>query len=334
MAEDYMAQFKMLAGWTSFNDEALEDAYIWGLPNSILQKFFTQVILPKGLDAWKMVIWNLDCLHWGLMELKCSTSQTNPPIRRMSQAAGHTKPQVATTTGQSTPIMVNPQTSDSITLMDVDLQKSQLETHKCYNCQKIRHLTHNCPEPRKQCAWNDISEVDILDLIVKAINAAPDMQEKKKKRWRKRLRWIFDPVGGERHTPFDQSFLSPGKLYGRVYQRYVKLECATNDWGSCVKIWDVQTSWYMVTLESWHKTQHSCTFHYIKIPHYRITHNPSHWVMSLIRRCVMSWWDAWGLEEQCSCCGRKSFYCSKHVLLNDDDDDDDEAFGEYIECTK
>ena len=53
----------MLAGRTGFNDEALEDAYIRGLPNSILQKVFTQVTLPKGLDAWKTVVRNLDCLH-------------------------------------------------------------------------------------------------------------------------------------------------------------------------------------------------------------------------------------------------------------------------------
>ena len=46
----------MLAGRTGFNDEALEDAYIRGLPNSILQKVFAQVTLPKGLDAWKTVV--------------------------------------------------------------------------------------------------------------------------------------------------------------------------------------------------------------------------------------------------------------------------------------
>ena len=74
MAEDYMARFEMLAGRTSFNDKALEDAYIRGLSNSILQKVFTQVTLPKGLDAWKTVIRNLDRLHQGLVELKCSTS--------------------------------------------------------------------------------------------------------------------------------------------------------------------------------------------------------------------------------------------------------------------
>ena len=62
-AEDYTARFGMLAGQTGFDDEALEDTYIRGLPNSILHKFFTQVTLPKDLDAWKTVVRNLDRLH-------------------------------------------------------------------------------------------------------------------------------------------------------------------------------------------------------------------------------------------------------------------------------
>jgi len=63
MAEDYTARFKMLAGRTGFNDTALEDIYIQGLPNSILQKIFAKVTLPNSLTAWKMVVQNLDHLH-------------------------------------------------------------------------------------------------------------------------------------------------------------------------------------------------------------------------------------------------------------------------------
>ena len=62
-AEDYTAQFKMLAGRTGFNNAELEDIYIRGLPNSILQKIFTQVTLPNGLTAWKTVVRNLNHLH-------------------------------------------------------------------------------------------------------------------------------------------------------------------------------------------------------------------------------------------------------------------------------
>src|SRR6266481_2842433 len=76
-AEDYTAQFEMLAGRTSFNNKVIEDAYIRGLPHSILQKVFAQTTLPKGLEEWKTVIGNLDRLHQGLMELKRSTAQPN-----------------------------------------------------------------------------------------------------------------------------------------------------------------------------------------------------------------------------------------------------------------
>jgi len=69
-AEDYTSQFEMLTGRTRFNNAVLADAYIWGLPNSILQKVFTQTTLPKGLDKWKTVVHNLDRLHRGLMELR------------------------------------------------------------------------------------------------------------------------------------------------------------------------------------------------------------------------------------------------------------------------
>ena len=48
MAEDYMAWFEMLVGRTGFNDAVLEDIYIRGLPNSILQKIFAQVKAEHG----------------------------------------------------------------------------------------------------------------------------------------------------------------------------------------------------------------------------------------------------------------------------------------------
>ena len=70
MAEDYTARFEMLAGRTGFNDVALEDIYIRGLPNSILQKIFAQVTLPNSLEAWKTVVRNLNRLHQSLTELK------------------------------------------------------------------------------------------------------------------------------------------------------------------------------------------------------------------------------------------------------------------------
>ena len=88
-AEDYMAQFEILTGRTGFNDTALEDIYIRGLPNSILQKIFAQVTLPNGLAAWKTVIQNLDRLHRSLTELKWSTWHwPDEPECQMHESSG------------------------------------------------------------------------------------------------------------------------------------------------------------------------------------------------------------------------------------------------------
>jgi len=69
-AEEYTASFKILATWTSFNEAALEDMYVHGLPQSILLKIDSQTSLPSGLASWKAVVRNLDRLQRGFTELK------------------------------------------------------------------------------------------------------------------------------------------------------------------------------------------------------------------------------------------------------------------------
>ena len=84
MADEYMARFEMLADRTGFNDAALEDAFIRGLPQSILFKVYSQISLLSGLDNWKTIVCNLDCLHQGFTELKqsiCPTQMQRPRCR-------------------------------------------------------------------------------------------------------------------------------------------------------------------------------------------------------------------------------------------------------------
>jgi len=76
MADEYTARFEMLAGRTGFNEAALEDAFIQGLPQSILFKVYLQTSLLSGLENWKTVICNLDCLHQGFSELRQSIHLT------------------------------------------------------------------------------------------------------------------------------------------------------------------------------------------------------------------------------------------------------------------
>ena len=49
-ADKYTARFEMLADRTSFNDAALENVFIRGLPQLILFKVYLQTSLPSGLD--------------------------------------------------------------------------------------------------------------------------------------------------------------------------------------------------------------------------------------------------------------------------------------------
>jgi len=79
-AEEYMANFEMLAGRTSFNEAALEDAYVQGLPQSILLKVYSQTSLLSGMDNWKAVVCNLDHLQRGYAELKQSIQPSQVPF--------------------------------------------------------------------------------------------------------------------------------------------------------------------------------------------------------------------------------------------------------------
>jgi len=44
-ADEYMGNFEMLTRRTGFNEVALEDTFIWGLPQLILSKFYSQTSL-------------------------------------------------------------------------------------------------------------------------------------------------------------------------------------------------------------------------------------------------------------------------------------------------
>ena len=66
LADEYMAQFEILAARTNFNDPVLEDAYSHGLTVMILDKIHAQPSLSKDLKAWKesacQIDWNHHCL--------------------------------------------------------------------------------------------------------------------------------------------------------------------------------------------------------------------------------------------------------------------------------
>src|SRR3979490_3423705 len=89
-ADDYTAQFEILAGRTGFNDEALEDAYGRGLPAMILDKIHAQPLLPSNLKAWKEATCQIDCNHCHLLEVRqAHTPQNSHHSSPCSQYSSH-----------------------------------------------------------------------------------------------------------------------------------------------------------------------------------------------------------------------------------------------------
>jgi len=56
--------------------------------------------------------------------------------------------------------------------MDVDQNKPHADTHTCYNCQKPGPISPNCPEPQKHHVQGTATEIDIQDIVMKAVVAA------------------------------------------------------------------------------------------------------------------------------------------------------------------
>src|SRR5882672_8190809 len=82
-ADEYTAKFEMLAGRTGFNEVALEDTFIRGLPQLILFKVYSQMSLLSGLDNWKTIVCNLYFLHRGFAELRQSIHPTQTQTSQM-----------------------------------------------------------------------------------------------------------------------------------------------------------------------------------------------------------------------------------------------------------
>ena len=69
-----------------------------------------------------------------------------------------------------------------------------------------------------------------MDTIAKVVaTALGPLMIRRSKRQKQMQKQIFDLVSDERYTPLNQLFLSTGKLYSRVYQRYVRLKYTTSN---------------------------------------------------------------------------------------------------------
>src|SRR3979490_255988 len=103
-ADNYTAQFEILAGRTGFNDEALEDAYARGLPAMILDKIHAQLLLPPNLKDWKEAACQIDRNHRRLLEVRQAHAPQNS--NRPLPVHAHSTP-VTSTPNTATPMDIN-----------------------------------------------------------------------------------------------------------------------------------------------------------------------------------------------------------------------------------
>src|SRR3979490_3423518 len=160
-ADDYTAQFKILAGRTGFNDEALKDAYARGLPVMILDNIHAKPSLQSNLNASKEAACQIDRNHRRLLEVRQAHA---------FQSSNHTLPVRA----HSTPVTSTPNTA---TPMDIDSNRRRAETRTCYNCGKQGHISPASPEPPKQHVRTNITEKTLASMVSESVAVALDARE-------------------------------------------------------------------------------------------------------------------------------------------------------------
>jgi len=153
-AAKYVAEFQQIAALTDWDDDALVLQYYWGL-NETIKDEIVRMNRPEELQNMIDTFINIDSCQWEWRMERTGhytskvwkrhyTLRRGDPMNLDAIEKHHEQqPQVKQGRCMSKPYKPQPW---------------QAETHKCYNCEKLRHLARTCKKPqqeRKEVAATD-----------------------------------------------------------------------------------------------------------------------------------------------------------------------------------
>ena len=145
-ADEYIAQFRILAGRAKLTDDkTLTEYFIEGLNGGILQKIFALNPLPVTINDWYTYAARFDSQHRRLQEiLKRKNRNTRFPMQTK-------KTNIPRFSGS---YRNNPNAMDMDRLTTEEREK-HFNENWCFNCHKIGHWARDCRTPKQDNQTNE-----------------------------------------------------------------------------------------------------------------------------------------------------------------------------------
>ncbi len=145
-AVKYAAEFQWIAALMDWDNDALVLQYYWGLNETIKDKI-VRMNWPEELQNMINIFINIDSCQWK-WQMKCTEHYTSKMWKRCY------------TLRRGDPMNLNaikkhceqqPQVKQEQCMSKLyKSQPQQVKTHKCYNCEKLRHLARTCKKPQQK----------------------------------------------------------------------------------------------------------------------------------------------------------------------------------------